>query len=271
MNTKQLKEKRLPSFKTPPVIELVAGVQFERPIGFRTLDLLDIWNGFGGKRKFPQYQEMPPLTPLLPENVHVFNFENIPQLRRIWFEGEDGDALIQIQQDRLIHNWRKISEKNSKQKYPRYNTIIKNFFDYFDAFHEVLRKKNIKEVPPSYLELTYVNKIDCPEEGLTNIGDIFNNAIWRSAEKDFPEPHQFQQEWVYQVPDMPIRISANITTKQSTRDGNFSIQYQLTAKGPFNETLRENMREWYDMAHLWLLHGFVNTTTHKMHKLWGIE
>ncbi len=80
----------LPEFGKPPLNELVLGVQFDSPAGFF---------GFG---------------PI-----------NGPMHNRFWFTSSSGDEIIQFQNDRLLHNWRKVGDQSNK--YPRFDAIVTKF------------------------------------------------------------------------------------------------------------------------------------------------
>lgn len=271
MNTEQLKEKPKPSFKNPPLIEVVAGVQFENPLGFKTLDLADVWEGFD-KKKFPKYREMPPLDPILENNVQLIDFRNIPPMRRFWFEDSDDSALIQVQEDRLIYNWKR-PEKNYEEIncYPRYENVIEDFFKYFSVFQEVLKAKDVTNLNPSFLELSYINLIDLPTEGLSAIEKIFRDMRWGAGDRILPVAENVRSRRFFEIPDLPLKLVADITTRQKKRDGKVVLQYELSVRGPVKDISMETMREWFDNARLWITFGFLDTTTDSMHKKWGVE
>lgn len=269
MNTEELKNLPRPSFRNPPLIEVVAGVQFEHPLGLRTLDFSDIWTGFD-KKKFPKYRDMPPLKPMLPDNVQMIEMSDLPAMRRFWFETENQDALIQTQQDRLVYNWKRPpGNLDDRNCYPRYELVIKDFFKYFQIFIDVLEKKNITNAKPSFLELSYINLIDIPQNGvLSEISQIFKNISTFSDSSILPSPKNIQHRWFFQVPDLPLRLVASLSQQQQIRDGRIALQYELSVQGPINDVSIQGMKEWFENAHLWITHGFVDTTTESMHKKW---
>ena len=123
MNTEDLKKLDKPKFDNPPLVEVVAGIQFERLSNIQTLDFADIWTHFG-KDKFPVYREMPPL-----DNVGALEISNLPPMRRYWFESVKKDALLQLQRDRFIYNWRRPPENMDKPNcYPKYEEVVKKDF-----------------------------------------------------------------------------------------------------------------------------------------------
>mgnify|MGYP006269987801 CR=1 FL=1 len=271
MNTEDLKNQPRPSFKNPPLIEVVAGVQFEHPLNLRTLDFADIWTTFD-REKFPKYREMPPLKPMLPDNVHMIDMSDLPPMRRFWFETEKQDALIQTQQDRLIYNWKRPPANfDDKNCYPRYDLVIEDFFKHYDTFINLLKEKEVTNAKPSFLELSYINLIDIPENGLSDIKQIFKDIDWFSDSRILPVPDSIQHRWFFQVPDLPLRLVADLSTRQRIHDGQIALQYELSVRGPINKSSSEDMREWFDNAHLWITHGFIDTTSEYIHKKWERE
>lgn len=73
------------------------------------------------------------------------------------------------------------------------------------------------------------------------------------------------------MPDLPLKLVADLSTRQRVLDGKIALQYELTVRGPVNNLSNKEMREWFDNARLWITHGFVDTTTPSMHKKWEIQ
>ena len=99
-------------FSMPPLIELSLGMQFEPLTDFTIPYFGLLWNRF--RDNFPLTESHPPLEHsterfdlnrfVLRPSIQVFQTPPVP---RIWFLNQDGSQLIQMQQDRLIHNWRR--------------------------------------------------------------------------------------------------------------------------------------------------------------------
>ncbi len=266
MNTEDLKERIKPKFDNPPLVEVVAGIQFEHlSTTVQTLDFADIWTSFG-KNKFPTYREMPPL-----ENTGTIEFSNLPRMRRYWFESEKKDALLQLQRDRFIYNWRRPPENMDKINcYPEYENVVKkDFFNYYKKFQTVLSDKNIDIVQPSSMELSYVNLIDIPEKGISDIHHIFKDIAWNAKKRILPVPENIHHHLFFNVPDRPLKLISSLTTQQRTHDGKMVFQYELSVRGPVNNPSSTDMLEWFNDARLWINHGFVDTTHPDMHKIWG--
>src|SRR6266567_4174461 len=64
---------------------------------------------------FEVFGATPILTPTLQIQAML-----TPPMSRHWFETEDGEHLVQLQQDRILHNWR---QRSPEMKYPRYERV----------------------------------------------------------------------------------------------------------------------------------------------------
>jgi hypothetical protein len=80
----------------------------------------------------------------------------VPPMPRHWFETESGEHLVQLQPDRIIHNWR---QRNPEMQYPRYETVREKFVPEVGKLAALLRKEQIGEIRPNQCEVTYINTI----------------------------------------------------------------------------------------------------------------
>ena len=104
----------LPDFNSPPVTEVVLGVQFNSLEHFLSPHLGMIWDAF--KDDFPVVEEHPYIPPMFetfstsaPFVVPNVNFQLVarPEMSRVNFINRDRRQVLQVQRDRFIHNWQK--------------------------------------------------------------------------------------------------------------------------------------------------------------------
>ena len=97
-----------------------------------------IWEEF--KPEYSHCQEVAPLAPTIESFEEKAGPEiqltDVPPLPRIWFLRDDG-GIIQIQRDRLLHNWRKLKPED---EYPRYSNVIQSFRMALSKFETLLKK-----------------------------------------------------------------------------------------------------------------------------------
>jgi uncharacterized protein (TIGR04255 family) len=142
--------KQLPSYKKPPINEVVCGIRFKTPGKFRIPHIGLLWNKFSAN--YPVIQHVPPIASSKGELI-LDKQVNVP-LPRVWFINNEDDQLIQFQLDRFYFNWRR-RERN----YPRYSSVIKNFRMVFETIKEFFLEIDIGELKPVEYELTYINHI----------------------------------------------------------------------------------------------------------------
>lgn len=108
----------LPSFKNPPVNEVVCGMRFQTPDKLRIPHIGFLWEKF--RADYPVIEHATPIASVKGEVV-VDMVTGMP-LPRVWFINKSDDQLVQFQFDRFYFNWRR-----RQSDYPRYDHVIKNF------------------------------------------------------------------------------------------------------------------------------------------------
>ena len=154
----------LPDFKSPPLNEVVIGVQFTPATGYQQVRVSEVWSLF--RKDFPSVQEMAPLPPTfetfgLPQGGRrgpQINLKSMPEHSRYWFIAPSEEEVLQFQQDRLLHNWRKVGDKTNE--YPRFETLIEKFekeLQTLEAYFASLAPQSLKI---NQCEITYTNHIE---------------------------------------------------------------------------------------------------------------
>jgi uncharacterized protein (TIGR04255 family) len=194
----------LPTFEAPPISEVVFGILFKPLDKLLTPHLGVFWQEI--KNSYPIIQEAPMLAPAIePKGPQVPNQTISTDLfhstfPRVWFLEENGNSLMQLQRDRFLHNWRKISES---QIYPRYGSIKQIFEERFSHFSNFITKNSLGSITPLQFELTYVNTIDSKSgwTGPESIGSILNDFSWNSKDRFLPIPEAIHWRTALPLPD----------------------------------------------------------------------
>ncbi len=260
----------MPAFDKPPVIEVVCGVLF-RPIESLLAPHLGVlWERF--KQEYPTCREVPPLAPVTErydEDValsEVYEFTDRPPLPRTWFVHESENGIIQIQRDRLLHNWKRVRPDDA---YPRYASVIQMFRDRLDVFEAFLRDSELGTVVPEQYEMTYVNHIPCGEgfASITEVGSVFPDFSWRSRRDRFlGVPESVSWKTVFALPEQAGRLYATIRSGLRRDDDTPILLFELTARGIGKQRTKSDMWEWFDLAHEWIVRAFTELTADGMHK-----
>jgi len=266
----------LPDFEQPPISEVLLSIQFERLEALTSPHLGILWNNF--RTEFPNVEEHAQLAPAFERFEAVqpaapsVRYESLgtPPLRRAWFLNGKETELIQIQSDRLIHNWRKIQDADS---YPRYEQIRDHFVGEAKLFQSFITQEGLGELVVNQCEVTYVNHIMAGEvgEGHAELQNIISN--WRKEEYRFlPAPENASLALRFLIrneADETIgRLHAQVQPAWRNVDKRPMYVMTLTARGiPMGEGLDGSLR-FFDVGREWIVRGFADLTTTKMHELW---
>jgi len=243
----------LPSYKSPPVDEVVCGFRFEPLRQLRVPHIGLLWEKF--RNEYPTAQHAAPIA--TDTSLIVDEATGIP-LPRVWFISKTDNELIQFQLDRFYYNWR-----HRGDDYPRYPSIIRKFDKakgQLDAFTTELQLGPIK---PLECELTYINHIPAGQgwEKLDDLPKVICDLTWQSKKHHFlPNPTNVAWQVRFELPESKGWL--NVKLNQGTRkvDGVPSLILELTARGFGDDKTEKAMYKWYDLAHEWIVRGFTDLT-----------
>ena len=265
----------LPDFRKPPLAETVLSLQFEPVAGLTTAHVGLLWERF--RKHFPVIGEHPPLTPVFekfdppsPAQVEV-TFEDRPPVPRVWFLNEAGSELIQVQPDRLIHNWRKME---GLDPYPRYEPIRDMFRDEVAVLEEFLRDEKLGALVVNQCEVTYINHIE-PASVWQRHGEMEKAFVMcpRLGSAPFlPEPEDVAMRMRFVIPDPkgnPIgRLHAAVQPAWKKSDNSPLLALNLMARGaPIGGGI-EGAFAFFDLGRSWIVKGFADLTTPEMQRMW---
>lgn len=257
--------RRLISYEKPPVNEVVCSVLFDPIKALLTPHIGLLWQRF--QPDYPFCDDVAPVAP----NVEVFNnhvietmlqLSDIPPLPRVWFISSDETKVVQIQRDRLIHNWRKICPDS---EYPTYDSLIKAFQGHFKSFNVFLQEAELGTIQIRQYELSYVNQISQGEgwETLEDIGKIFPDFKWQnSLERFLPKPQYIHWHTTFDLPDEFGRL--HISIRNGLADNHPTLVFELSVRGIGKYRSLDLMQNWFDVAHECTVKAFVDLTDHKM-------
>jgi uncharacterized protein (TIGR04255 family) len=273
---------KLPSFQRPPVVEVLASVQFDPPVGFSAVHFGLVWERF--RDEFPAVEQKPPLSQVVERlgvvpQVQQLEFLTEPPLPRLWFVRASGDELIQVQSDRFIRNWRAIPELENP--YPRYADCIRPRLESdYTAFVSVLETQGLKPVEPNQCELTYINHIT-PNELWSAHSDL--GVVLRSLPADFGQLLDYPTESIQMASAHLLNDDVgqflgrlHITVQSAFRGPKKPNEAQtpvfvltLTARGRPTAKGIGGVLGFLDIGHRAIVQSFDRVTTPEMHKVWG--
>ena len=268
--TAEADTRKLPSYDQPPVTEVACSVLFNSIEGLLSPHIGLLWQSF--QPEYPFCDDVAPIAPRIEvfgeQNIEpMVELSNIPPLPRVWLINHDGTRIVQIQRDRFVHNWRKISPES---EYPRYASLIKAFQEYLSNLDAFLAAAELRQVQPLQYELTYVNQIPQGDawSTLEDIGKVFPDFAWKANPQRFlSHPQTISWANVFELPDELGRLHTSV--KQAALNNKPTLLFELTVRGIGSYTSREALQSWFDIAHEWIMRAFVDLTDEGIQtKIW---
>jgi uncharacterized protein (TIGR04255 family) len=265
----------LPDFDDPPVVETVLSAQFEPLPALQTAQLGLLWGEY--RTAFPKAGEHAPIDPVIeqfPERptgrmaLKLQTFEN-PPIPRLSFANEQGNEMIQVQNDRFIKNWRK---EGDGEQYPRYDKTIRPNFDRdYRIFLAFLERNRFGAPRVNQCEVTYVNHI-LTGQGWAHYGDVDKLfTFWRSPDSTPPgPPEDLRLHARFIMPGesgKPMgRLHVDLQPAIRVSDNLPMYVLHLTARGQIGDGLA-----FFDVGREWIVKTFKKLTTESMHNIWRIK
>lgn len=255
----------IPSYKNPPVNEVVCGLRFETSDKLRIPHIGFLLDEF--RADYPIIQHAPPIVSAKGE-ISVDQATSIP-LPRVWFINKSDDQLVQFQVDRFYFNWRR-----RQSDYPRYDHVIKNFESVQNTIVNFFSKFELGELKPIEYELSYINHIP-NGQGWNTIDDlprIFSDFVWKQTKERFlPNPEKVAWQTEFPLPEKKGYLIVNLKQAIRTEDKVNLLVLELKARGIGESANKEAIREWFDLSHDWIVRAFTDLTTPEIQKIWGRE
>lgn len=270
----------LPDFSDPPLIEVVLSLQFD-VISTLTIPQIGLLYQEYNQR-FPIIDENAPLDPEIerlgvrvPKGMSRIEFKTSAPIPRIWFIDEEKRELIQVQKDRFIRNWRKITEKD---EYPRYDNHIRpEFISDYEIFEKFVSNLKDSQININQCEVTYINH-------------IFPNSLWNnhadyqklfSVINNFPEVEgTVTENFQFTAKNLIVdekgefigRLIVNLVPAYRVNDKGEDtpiFELQLTARGKPIGADKKSALKFFDLGRMYIIRMFTEITTPEMHKIWG--
>jgi uncharacterized protein (TIGR04255 family) len=259
----------LPDFGNPPLNEVILGIQFNSPPGYQQIMAGDVWSLF--KSRFPKIQELPPLPPVFetfgqPRGAQInFGFVTGPQHNRFWFLTDDGVQLIQFQNDRFLHNWRKLAVLGNE--YPRFEAIIADFQAETSQLESFFVDMGAGPLTINQCEISYINHIYPPTGGRINPYDWL--SIFNFGTLEIDDFSVTFRRRITNSDGKPIgRLICEGITNARPEDGQEFIQLSLTVRGVPNAPNLESALEFLVRGREIIVSQFADITTESAHRLW---
>jgi uncharacterized protein (TIGR04255 family) len=254
-----------PSYKNPPVNEVFCGLRFHASDELRIPHIGLLWDKF--RHDYPVIQHAPPIAPVKGEIL--LDAESGLPLPRVWFINKSDDQLIQFQNDRFYFNWR-----YRQSNYPRYNYVIEKFENELSIIKDFFCKFNLGEFKPIEYELCYINNIPKGKgwETIEDLPKIFSDFVWTQKKGRFlPNPELFAWQARFPLPANNGNLNVKLNNAIQTKGKVPLLVLELKTVGIGESQNPKAIREWFDLAHEWIVRGFTDLTTPYIQKIWERE
>lgn len=259
----------LPSFRSPPAVEVVVGVEFLPLPGLGPIKLVGLHSLWADRfPKLREQQALPPTAPPASGTQGFFQFHinlGAPALR-LWMLNESEDELLQVQNDRLVLNWRRTL--GDDRTYPRYDYLRGVYQRVYADFQEQVAHLNVGTFRPHTAVVSYMNRFElgAGEELKDVIAPL--NQSWKLLGNVTPE---ITMNIPVTSGDSADALSGQLTAKASIdqmdrKYGYLEVITRIGVGEPSGDVLA-----CLDLAHWSCVDGFDRLTTEKMHQRWGKE
>lgn len=254
-----------PHFGRPPVAEVVCGVQFSGAEGWRTPHFGSFWEQI--RTEYPEFEDQPPLDRLRLEGAaSEFQVSPLPPLRRVFFVQPPGNFLMQLQQNRILHNWRKVSDSD---EYPRYKKAYAKFIWSWGKLTHFTASAGLSDPRPEAFELTYINHIT--KDGAKFPRDVWDFlAFYEQTPKAVvaKDSSAMAMHFGWPLPNEMGILTFDLKHGLRPSDESEVLLIEFNARGKVKQDAT-NMDEWFDTAHRAIVNTFDALTTESAHDLWG--
>jgi len=187
--------KKLSRFEHPPINEVVCGVAFKRIPGIDAYTTGDYWKT--RREDFPKREARPPFVPLhLITGTPAQTMPSEFPVSNTWLISADDSRVLQIQDNRLHLNWRRVSIED-RSLYPRFHSreskgLLDQFIREYAIFSQFIQQNaSVDQQAPSITEVS-LSKIDHLMQGVhwNDASDIIKLIPSISSFTDLKEQDQ---------------------------------------------------------------------------------
>lgn len=261
----------LPEFDQPPVVEVVMGVQFEALKLLHQGHIGLFWDKV--RVAYPRTQDQARLqTP--PELSDIFGWPSLrielvdsPPVHRAWFLNEDEALLIQLQDDRLVHNWR-----HRGGAYPRFEPLLDLFWSHLDKLAAVLIDTGLEPLVMEQVEVSYINWIEAD-----SMVEFFRPSTTATVNVAGVGPDPDLQRWFARYPvhgpiDLQGKLAVDVQPGRRMEDRKISSGFQFSLSFSARLSPKADRAEVLSLLGLGraaIVKTFAALTTDTMHEQWG--
>ena len=243
----------LPSYTDPPVIEAYLGVEFDVHPWLSPTNLFAAWEIW--RESYPQVSVQQP-GPSFP-NLGVGLIHLGPPPIRLWMLDTSGNHLVQLQEDRLLLNWRRLT---SDEGYPRFDSLLPEYLGLWTSLTSWLAQRT--QPPPTcrVVEMGYVNSVPL------GLGGMAEALTWLA---EAPPASTGQGSITFAI-ERPLPAGIGVTNIVAASLPDHTMQLTVTTRLPLAPG-GHDLEETIKLAHSLSVWTFTDSTRTSKHKEWGRE
>ena len=270
-------DKPLPSFRSPPVIETALSVQFEPLKGMSNAHLGLFWDRV--RETYPKLQDADPIEPQIERFGNDLPRARFPQLRiaashpaaRLRMSSEDGHAMLQFQNGRMVFNWRRL---DGESEYPRWTQVEQQFQQALRELTAFAEAEELGSIKPNHWEVTYVNHLVKGREWQdpADWQDVLPGVIGTTSAASAGVFETMGCHTHFTLPDDAGRLHIELTHGFAgpEEDADELLIVQLTARGGIDES--RDVSAGLALGHEAIVRSFAEITGQRVRKeIWRQE
>ncbi len=256
-----------PEFWTPPLTQVAQAIEFAPLRGFHIPHIGLLWEPI--REEFPKYN----VIPSLPASQDTYSWEEARSRQgvsvavnifdvRCQFLHKDGHRLLQIQNDRLVQNWR-----GTGSEYPKFEAVHACFIKEWERFVAFTKAEKMSSPSVAQCEITYVNELPQGQgwETLDDVGGLFRS--WGFGVEGHPAPETIGMQVNYLV-DKTTRLRVEIKHMVNSSDLSESLQVILRTRGRPAGNSSSEITQWMQKARDYANNAFRAIMSESIKKKW---
>ncbi len=263
-----------PKFDAPPVVETALSLQFARFSGFSTAMAGWFWKSYLSKHVDGTHW-----TKVEEANRIEDDFEEVGkekwlqpavrlsqgESRRTRIIRSDEERMLQIQDSRVVLNWRKRGGE-----YPSYPTLAKEFWTIFPLFEEFAADAGFGSIEQNQWEITYVNHIPKGDLWQTPLdwGKIMPVVSFPAHGRVDMEGETLSSNWRLRLSPARGRLYVALRHALVQPGDSEVMELKLTARGPVRAEEGWSSADGFELGHDAIVRTFAAMTSAEAHKLW---
>lgn len=269
----------LPSFKDPPVVETALSVQFKPLAGMGNAHLGLFWREV--RDEYPTVSDAGPIQPQVEEftseaakHTRLPKFQisaAVPPARLQMASGGDGNTMIQVQNGRLVYNWRRLD----RGAYPSWDRVLPGFEGALARFQSFLQAEELGNLEPNQWEVTYVNHLlrgrewDSPDDW----GGLLPGLIGTAPRLEPVELETLSGKWHFVLPDKAGRLHVDLVQAYAgtEEDAREFLVLQLTGRGRVAAEEGTSLVSGLNIGHEAIVQTFTAITGKSAQAIWKRE